>query len=441
MSRKRFLCAYEKLGTMNVPMDTPQTLKGFRDFLPKDMAIRNKAISILTNVFERYGFEPLITPTLEYAEVLMGKYGEEADKLLYLFEDRGGRKVGLNYDLTVPLARILAQYRDIPQPFKRYQIQSSYRAENTQKGRFRQFTQCDVDIVGSKSPLSDAEILAVIYDSLTELGFKSFAININSRAILKQLMDSAQIPEDKRATILQSVDKLGKISPEAIDDELEKKGLSTGLFTKTIAPKLNSISSEWGSKRTTGDTYLDEVIKLAESLGVSKYAMKFNPSVVRGLDYYTGPIFETVVMEPAIGSITGGGRFDNLIKLLGGPDEPAVGTTIGLDRICTVIEDLNMWPDVLRTSARVLVTIFSKDLTKNAVGIAKQLRDSRINTQLYPDESAKLEKQLKYADAKGIPFVVIQGPEEDAKGIVQLKNMKTKEQKEVKITDIIDHLN
>lgn len=422
------------------PMNTPQTLKGFRDFLPKDMAIRNKAIAIVTSVFERYGFEPLTTPTLEYAEVLMGKYGEEADKLLYLFEDRGGRKVGMNYDLTVPLARVLAQYRDLPMPFKRYQIQSAYRAENTQKGRFRQFTQCDIDIVGSKSPLSDAEILAVIYDSLTELGFKSFAININSRTILTQLMESAQIPEDKRATILQSVDKLGKITPEAIDEELEKKGLSNGLFTKMIAPKLNTIAAEWESKQTTGDTYLDEVIKLATSLGVNKYAMKFNPSIVRGLDYYTGPIFETVVIEPAIGSITGGGRYDNLIKLLGGPDEPAVGTTIGLDRICTVIEELNMWPDVARTSAQVLVTIFSPEQINESVTISKTLRENGINTQLYPEESAKLEKQLKYADTKGIPYVIICGPEEIGKGIVQIKNMKTKERKEVEISNMIDSL-
>jgi histidyl-tRNA synthetase len=422
-------------------MDTPQTLKGFRDFLPADMAIRNKAISILTSVFERYGFEPLATPTLEYAEVLMGKYGEEADKLLYLFEDRGGRKVGMNYDLTVPLARVLAQYRDLPLPFKRYQIQPSYRAENTQKGRFRQFTQCDIDIVGSKSPLSDAEILAVIYDSLTELGFKSFSININSRTILKQLMDSAGIPEDKRATILQSVDKLGKITPEAIDAELEKKGLSGGLFTQTIAPKLTAISAQWKANQTTGDTYLDEVIRRAESLGVHKYAMNFNPSVVRGLDYYTGPIFETVVMEPAIGSITGGGRYDNLIKLLGGPDEPAVGTSLGFDRICTVIEELHMWPQVAKTSAEVLVTVFSTDLVSNSVAITKTLREKRINTQLYPEESAKLEKQLKYADAKGIPFVIICGPEEIAKGIVQVKNMKTKERKEVEIANIVDALN
>ena len=419
-------------------MDKPQTLKGFRDFLPKQMIVRKKAIEILTSVFESYGFEPLQTPTLEYGSVLMGKYGEEADKLLYTFEDRGGRTVGLNYDLTVPTARVLAQYPDLPKPFKRYQIQPSYRAENTQKGRYRQFTQCDIDIIGPKSAVSDAEILAVIHESLTKLHIPKFTIHVNSRAILYDLMKMAHIPEDKWNTVLQTVDKINKKTKDELDAELVTKGFASGLFSGTIHPLLEQISAQYTEHQTTSDPYVNDVITYAKAMGVVH--MQFNPSIVRGLDYYTGPIFETVVDEPAIGSVTGGGRYDNLIQQLGGPDITAVGTTLGLDRLCDVIEELHLWNDLPTTVTTVLVSQFSPDMTMQAVTTAHTLRAAGIATELYQDPQAKLEKQLKYALSKGIPYLVIQGPEEIEKHTVILKDLTTKEQEALPIAHVIEKL-
>jgi histidyl-tRNA synthetase len=389
-------------------MSTPQTLKGFRDFLPENMAVRSRVINILRSVFEKYGFSELQTPTLEYSEVLTGKYGEEAEKLMYLFKDQGGRDVGLKYDLTVPLARVMAQNPDLPKPFKRYQIQPAFRAENTQKGRYREFYQCDIDAVGSTSPLADAEILAIISDSLTALEFANFKIRINSRQILFGITDSL--------TALQSLDKLDKKSEEEVRQELSDK--------KFAKEDIDEIFSKL--KTATPNTNLDEIIRYAKTLGANN--IEFDPALVRGLDYYTGAIFETVVTEPKIGSITGGGRYDKLIKSLGGPDLPAVGTTLGLDRICDVITELNLWPDLPKTSTKVLVTIFSPDLLNKSLELSNELRNANINCELYP-EVAKLDKQLKYADAKGIPYVAIIGPEEIASNTVKLKNMSTGEQK------------
>ena len=389
-------------------MNNIQTLKGFRDFGPDVMVVRNKVINILKSVFESYGFSELITPTLEYAEVLTGKYGEEAEKLMYLFKDQGGRDVGLKYDLTVPLARYMSQNQYLPIPFKRYQIQPAFRAENTQKGRYREFYQCDIDAVGSKSPLVDAEILAIISTSLNTLGFNNFTIRVNSRQILFGITDSL--------SVLQSLDKLDKKSREEVTTELIEKNISSDEI-KTIFNKLDNAKL---------DDNLSKIIDIAKSLGVTN--IKFDPTLVRGLDYYTGAIFETVVTEPKIGSITGGGRYDNLIKSLGGPDLPAVGTTLGLDRICDVITELNLWPDLAKTSTKILVTVFSPELLNNSLDLALRLRLNNINTELYP-EPVKLDKQLKYADAKGIPYVAIIGPEEIASNTVKLKNMSTGEQK------------
>ena len=384
-------------------MTTPQTLKGFRDFLPETMAIRNRVINTLKQVFESYGFAELQTPTLEYAEVLTGKYGAEAEKLMYLFKDQGGRDVGLKYDLTVPLARVMSQYPDLPKPFKRYQIQPAFRAENTQKSRYREFYQCDIDTVGTTSLYADAEILAVISDSLIALGFIDFTIRINSRKILFGITNST--------SVLQSLDKLDKKSEAEVKQELVDKGLVADEISKIFA----------GIKSATPDTDLQQVINLAAKLGVDN--IKFDPTLVRGLDYYTGTIFETVVTQPKVGSITGGGRYDNLIKTLGGPDLPAVGTTLGLDRICDVIAELNLWPDIKLTTTKVLVTIFSAELRDKSIELSIRLRQTGIGVELYPDDRIKLDKQLQYAARKKIPYVVILGPEEVAKDMVTLKNM------------------
>jgi len=377
--------------------------------LPETMAVRSRVINILKSVFEKYGFSELQTPTLEYAEVLLGKSGTEAEKLMYLFKDPGGRDVGLKYDLTVPLARVMTQYPNLPKPFKRYQIQPAFRAENTQKGRYREFYQCDIDTVGTASPLADAEILAVISDSLTALGFKEFKIRINSRQILFGTTGDLNV--------LQSIDKLDKKSVDEVRDELKQKNISGSEITNIFA-KLETAQP---------NDNLRQIIDLAQKLGAKN--IKFDARLVRGLDYYTGAIFETLVTEPKVGSITGGGRYDNLIKSLGGPDLPAVGTSFGLDRICDVIKELNLWPDAVLTPTQVLVTIFSPELLDKSIELSIKLRQAGGGVELYPDDRIKLEKQLKYASQKGIPYVAILGPEEIAKNQVTVKNMFTGEQK------------
>lgn len=406
-----------------------QTLKGFRDFLPEKMAIRNEAIGRLRQVFERYGFAELQTPAVEYQEVLLGKYGEEAEKLMYLFKDPGGRDVGLRYDLTVPLARVVASYQDLPKPFKRYQIQPAWRAENTQKGRYREFYQCDIDIIGSNSPLADAEVLAVLNDSLKALGFEKFKIKINSRTVLFSIMERAAIPEEKWLTVIQTIDKLDKKEKAEIEKELEEKGLIRD-FVSTLFSEIS---------KAKPDDFLIQTFSYAKNLGTQDNLV-FEPTLARGLDYYTGPIFETVVEEPKMGSITGGGRYDKLLKSLGGPDLPAVGSTIGLDRVCDVIEELNLWPNINPSPSKVLVTIFNPDLALQSIKLAELIRFKGMNTELYPNENEKLDKQLKYANQKGIPYVVIIGPEEAEKDKVVLKNMVTGQQQTVSTNQIISTL-
>ena len=409
-------------------MQKLQTIKGFRDFLPEKMAIRNEVIKRLKQVFEKYGFDELQTPSLEFQELLLGKYGAEAEKLMYLFEDPGKRKVGLKYDLTVPLARVLATNQELPKPFKRYQIQPVWRAENTQKGRYREFYQCDIDIVGSSSPISDAEILAVISDSLKSLGFNKFKIKINSRKILFSSMEKSGILENKWLTVAQSIDKLDKNDKEEVKRELIEKGLQKSNIDKLF----NNLDS------AIPDKYLSEVISFAKKLNVSE-SLEFTPTLSRGLDYYTGPIFETVVEEPKIGSITGGGRYDKLLKNLGGIDLLAVGTTIGLDRVCDVIEELNLWPNIQKTNSKVLVTIFSEELVEKSLEVTQSLREKNINTEIFQSVES-LDKQLKYADKKGIPYVAIIGPEEVEKNIITLKDLNKKTQEKNSLEEVISKL-
>ncbi len=389
------------------------------------MAIRSKVISTLSQVFEKYGYSQIQTPSLEYAEVLRGKYGPEAEKLMYIFTDHGNREVGLNYDLTVPTARLVSQYPDLPKPFKRYQIQPSFRAENTQKGRYRQFVQCDIDCIGSKQGIADAEILAIISESLTALKLNNFTIRVNSRQILFDLIIKSGISSDKSLGILQSIDKLDKKSEEEIKSELSEKRLTKTQIDELIY-ELKSIAP---------DAELLEIINTAKQLGATN--IKFDPTMVRGLDYYTGAIFETVVSEPKIGSVTGGGRYDHLIESLGGPDLPAVGTTIGLDRICDCIEELNLWPNFPETPTKILVTTFSPQEVSSSLSLAKKLRSDNVQTELFSDSNTKLDKQLKYAASRKIPFVAIIGQEESDKNQIKLKNMETGKQISCSYEDLL----
>lgn len=403
-----------------------QTLKGFRDFSPKTMRFRNEAIKRVREIFEKYGFEEIQTPALEYQEVLLGKYGEEAEKLMYLFDDPGGRGVGLRYDLTVPLARYIAQNQDTPMPFKRYQIQPVWRADKPQRGRYREFLQCDVDTVGSFSPIADAEILAIIWDVVQNaFNFPDFEIKINSRPVLFSSMEKAKIPQKKWPSVIQSIDKLDKKSRGEVEEELHTRGINGD----QIANVFSAID------KAKPDNYLRQVAKFAQNMGVTN--LVFTPALARGLDYYTGTIFETVVTKPKIGSIIGGGRYDKLLGDLGGPDLPAVGTTIGLDRCMDVIQELNLWKDI-PPAIMGLVTTFDKKLSYASINVSNILRSGGINNIIFPDFEKNLKKQFKYADKLNIPLVFIIGPEEFESEQVTIKNLKSGIQETVLQKELVD---
>lgn len=394
-----------------------QTLKGFRDFLPEVAIKRQRVIEIIRTTFEGFGFDPLETPALEYAETLLGKYGDEADKLLYLFEDNGKRKVGLRYDQTVPLARVIAQYPELPLPFKRYQMQPVWRAENTQKGRYREFLQCDIDTIGTLSPLADAEIIICVLTVARNLGLPSPRIYINDRTIFDTL---GLTPKE-----IIIIDKLDKIGKEQVETNLKEQigEVSLGRF-----------------KRLAESTPTERLQTIMDSLKTSGFVegkdFSFDPFLARGLDYYTSTIYELKDMAYSAGSLAGGGRYDNLIGSISGKDIPAVGVALGFDRLMDALEELNLI-STEKTETQVLVTVFDPTMQEDAIIITKQLRDSGIATELYLDPEAKLEKQLKYADKKGIPYVVIQGSQEKEKGAVNIRNMRTREQKEVSLEEAV----
>ncbi|MEK7605851.1 MAG: histidine--tRNA ligase [Patescibacteria group bacterium] len=384
-----------------------QTLKGFRDFLPGTARKRQYVISTLKDVFSSYGFEPLETPALEYEEILNGKYGEEGDKLMYRFKDNGGRNVAMRYDQTVPLARVVAQYQnELPLPFKRYQIQPVWRAENTQRGRFREFLQCDIDTVGTNSVFADAEILAIINDSFEALGFKSFTLLVNDRTLFADLSPKAII----------AIDKLKKIGADAVKKELELLGVK--------GEKLDELMG------ATLPENLKQILVSAQEFGVDKNRIKFEPTLARGLDYYTGIIIEVEIEGYTVGSVGGGGRYDNLVGMFAGRQVPAVGFAFGFDRVVDAMTELNLFPQDL-AGTQILVTVFSPELLDQSIEACYKLRAEGIATELYLDPNAKMEKQLKYADQKGIPYVVVIGPEEVKKEKVTLKDLRKREQKQV----------
>ncbi len=389
-----------------------QTLKGFRDFLPAETRKRQFATATLKKVFESFGFDPLETPILEYEEVLTGKYGDEGEKLMYRFEDNGGRRVAMRYDQTVPLARVVAQYsQDLPTPFKRYQIQPVFRAENTQKGRYREFIQCDIDVIGLDSAATDAEIIAVSAKSFEELGFKNYKVLLNDRSVFGDLPTKAII----------IIDKLKKIGPEKVREELKEKGFDPEVLTKI--------------QNTTVPDILSLVIKIAGKMGVDRDKLIFDPTLARGLDYYTGTIIEVESPDYPTGSLGGGGRYDNLIGMFANTQIPAVGFSFGFDRTIEAMDALNLFPQNLETT-KVLVTIFDLELADKSMKVCSQLREMDINAEIYLDANTKMEKQLKYADMKNIPYVIILGPQEVEKNVVTLRNMNTREQTEITVEQL-----
>ncbi|MFH1561062.1 MAG: histidine--tRNA ligase [Patescibacteria group bacterium] len=410
----------------------PRTLKGFRDLLPKDVAIKQEVIEILKQVFESFGFQPLETPTLEYASTLLNKYGEEADKLVYTFKDKGARKIGLRYDLTVPVCKVMAIYQNqIPLPFKRYQIQNVFRAEKPQRGRFREFTQCDIDTFGVWSPLADAEIIQVVYTCLKAIGFKEFTININSRQILFEILEKAKITDSvQQKLVLQSIDKLDKKPRSEVEQELATKNLKKQDIERLFKAIDNAKTNE----------ELSLIFDYLKSNQIPEQFYRFSPFMVRGLDYYTRTVFETYVGQPKVGSITGGGRYDKLTAQLGGPDLTGTGTTIGLERIVEVIKEFDLWPELTTVSTQVLVIIFSPELKETSIKTVSELRKAGITAELYLEPNDKISKQLKYADQKGIPYTIIIGPDEIKKKTVVLKDLAKRSQQELTLKEAISLL-
>jgi histidyl-tRNA synthetase len=406
-----------------------QTLKGFRDFLPAEKRKRDYVATKVVETFQQFGFEPLETPTLEYASLLLGKYGEEADKLVYNFEDRGGREVALRYDQTVPTARVLAQYQSqLPRYFRRYQIQNVFRADKPQAGRYREFTQCDIDIFSSTSPLADAEIVACTYFSFVNVGFKDIQLKINDRQVLFEALKPFVTDQIDVFSIIQSIDKLDKMSAEDVTSELEKKGLSS----KSAQQALDQIQAATKSEN------LSKIITAAEQLGVPAANIQFTSTLARGLDYYTGMIFEVILPEYGSGSCGGGGRYDKLINELGGVDIPAVGIAFGFDRMVEAADQLGLIPSD-GAGTQVLVTVFNEQLQEQSAQTAAKIRQAGVKTELYPAID-DLGKQFKKADQANIAYAIVIGEEEAAKDQVSLKNLKTGDQEMMGVDEVIKKL-
>ncbi|MDJ1471408.1 histidine--tRNA ligase [Xanthocytophaga flava] len=457
-------------------MSQPSIPKGTRDFGPVQMAKRTFIFDTIKSVFQRFGFQPLETPTMENLSVLMGKYGDEGDQLLFkilnsaLHEKKDQEKVnikaafdkvleqsytsssitekGLRYDLTVPFARYVVMNRnEIALPFKRYQIQPVWRGDKPQKGRYREFYQCDADVVGTTSLLCEAEIVLMLNQALTNLGIKDFTIKINNRKILTGIAESVGAT-GKEGDLAVAIDKLDKIGQEKVEAELLERGFSQdaiqklqpffamkGSFDDQVSLLTNLFQgSETGQK---GLQELSEVMQLVKAFGLTDTHLEFDVTLARGLSYYTGAIFEVKAGGVQIGSICGGGRYDNLTGAFGVPGLSGVGISFGVDRIYDVMEELSLFPAKDTISTKVLITCFDKEAFTYALPILMKVREAGINAELYPD-IARMKKQLDYADRKKVPFVVIIGSNEMATGKLALKNMTTGEQKSLSVEEIIE---
>lgn len=428
-------------------MIQPRTFKGARDFLPEQMLHRERITQVMRQTFKKYGFAPIETPAIEYLDVLTGKYGEDADRLIYRLNYKNGSKdeAALHYDLTVPFSRVVAMNPDLAMPFKRYQIQPVWRADRPQphQGRFREFYQCDVDCVGSSSMVIDAEMVAITYEVLSQLGFEGFLIKINNRKILNGITQYVGLDASWTQEVCRSIDKLDKVEWSEVRKELTDKNIAEDaiatlelLLQKELT--LTNLEAELSAVEVAqeGIRELKQVFAYLDILGIPASAYRFDISLARGLDYYTGPIFETKLpAHPHIGSLTGGGRYDTLIGMFTGKDMPSVGTTLGLDRIFTAMQQLNLLEDV-KTSTQVLVANFGDDTMQDALSLVKSLRENNVNTEFYP-EPAKMKKQFAYCDKKKIPYVCIIGETEKAAQKVSVKNMQTGEQHVVSLEELV----
>ncbi len=439
----------------------PSIPKGTRDFGQMEMARRNYIFDTIKGVFRLYGFQQIETPAMENLSTLMGKYGEEGDKLLFRIQNSGEKAAlapekGLRYDLTVPFARYVVQHREeLSFPFKRFQIQPVWRADRPQKGRYREFYQCDVDVIGSDSLLGELELIQIVEEVYRRLGI-NVCLHINNRKILAGIAEVIGAP-DKMIDITVAIDKLDKIGVEAVNAELKERGLndeqiaalqpilnlSGSTADKLTALKTILASSEVGLK---GIAELEEVFELFNSqLSTSLNSkpstlnIELDLCLARGLNYYTGAIFEVKALDAQIGSITGGGRYDNLTGIFGLPNVSGVGISFGADRIYDVLTELDLFPKELQSTTQILFATFGDAELHYALGWAKELRAHDIAVEVYP-EPTKMKKQMAYADDKKIPYVAIVGGNEMETNTVMLKNMATGEQKQVTLAELIGNL-
>ena len=424
-------------------MTKPGIPKGTRDFSPVEMAKRNYIFNTIKEVYALYGFQQIETPAMENISTLMGKYGEEGDKLLFRVQNSGEKadlppEKGLRYDLTVPFARYVVLHRDELQfPFKRYQIQPVWRADRPQKGRYREFYQCDADVVGSDSLLNEVELVQIMDTVFSRFGIR-VEIKINNRKILSGIAE--MIGEtDKITDITVAIDKLDKIGLDGVKSELLERGLTEEQIGKlepiltlsgTNAEKLAVMrgllaDSETGLKGLDETEYI--LSTLTSNISTLNSQLSLDLSLARGLNYYTGAIFEVKALDVEIGSITGGGRYDNLTGIFGMPGVSGVGISFGADRIYDVLNQLDLYPEDAMTGTKVLFVNFGEKEQAYSMPIVKALRDAGVATEIYPD-SVKMKKQMSYANAKQVPYVAIVGETEMAEGKVTLKNMLTGEQ-------------
>lgn len=436
--------------------------RGMRDFLPDQVRKREYVIGIIKDVYEKYGFEPLETPTIENLSTLTNKYGEEGDQLMYKILKRGEKlkknlendkrikendlaDLALRYDLTVPLARVIANYRHkLPKFFKRYQIQPVWRADRPARGRYREFYQCDVDAIGSRSMLVEAELCSAVCEILERLGFEDFEIRTNHRVILFAWLDACNVEPDKQADALVAIDKVDKVGKEGVAKELENRGFSQEtaeslleIFdqldasnAKILANLATSLRDNPAANEAIDD--LGELLKLANSS-----RLKIDLSLARGLSYYTGAIFEIKLLgDDFKGSIASGGRYDGLIGMFGKEEIPAVGLSLGLERILLIMEERDMFPEDLTTNAAdLLVTVWSEETAGESLKLANELRRQDLRVFLYP-QADKLGKQFKYADQINAPFVCVLGENEIAENTVTLKNMETGDQEAIRREEV-----
>lgn len=397
----------------------PRTLKGFRDFLPDEAIKRQYLRDKIRQVFELYGYDPVETPALEYLETFEGQIGEE-EKLFYKFQDQGKRWVALRYDQTVPVSRVVAQYSDkITLPFKCYQIQTVWRAEKPQKGRYREFLQCDADIFGVLGPGADAEVIALSLDIYKALGFKKVRALINDRSLFEGIPYKAIV----------SIDKLKKIGKDGVIEEIVKKGFgrdeAEDYLKKVIGLKPNKT--------------IKDIFSYLKTAGFTESWYQFEPTLARAFSYSTGVIWEIEIPGFETGSVLGGERYDNLVATFSGKDVVGVGFGLGFDRTLEALEQFGLIEDI-KTNVKALVSVFSPEFLKESIKLASDLRAAGINTDIYPDPTVSLDKQLKYADKKGIPLVIIMGAEEIKEAQIVLKDMRTGEQEKVQKVELIKNI-